>query len=513
MGVYIGLDIIPNKINKEEWKKVYIESLELIRAYPFAEYILDEYNGEERYVLDIAKEKLKDDNFKESRYWKIYGDLKTKETGEVFNLYYDLSKYEKEYDSKNNDILLSFIGDAQGEVTVFNSKTQGKDYHIYVLAIACLIESRFPKYACVYGNISKNQAEQAVKWGNSILEKPIYIPIRVDEENLSKRLKKIAKREELIDSYNQLIISEKKYQLDKWLLRNFSRKEIYSWFIKEFKDYSSIKQYGAQSLMIKFLNSNYPLEDLCEICCLIENGPNFNKEEFISAMAQILIFIPKEYREFMKVFEKPSHIVETVTYQFATIFFNMKYSGRHSEIYIPIEEGYNIIKRKFEDYEKLNKSLSKKVEEVSKNLKQHGKVMNEKLNELEIEKIYDENIIDDCNELMYYNENSIVSEKIIALLTTFKNIVNKGIESGQKNFKHFMQINDKVKLIEFLIKVTNNMNVVLTRSAWDYIESIDELENLRRLLFVAALCNDNKLRKIALALLENKELSEKWCLV
>ena len=74
----------------------------------------------------------------------------------------------------------------------------------------------------------------------------------------------------------------------------------------------------------------------------------------------------------MEVFEKPSHIVENVTYQFATMFLDMRYSGRHSKIYIPIEEGLNIIKQKFEDCKKLNKILSKEVGEISERLKKHN---------------------------------------------------------------------------------------------------------------------------------------------
>ena len=35
MGIYMELDVIPAQINPDEWREVYLESLQLLKAYPF----------------------------------------------------------------------------------------------------------------------------------------------------------------------------------------------------------------------------------------------------------------------------------------------------------------------------------------------------------------------------------------------------------------------------------------------------------------------------------------------
>src|SRR5690625_7613342 len=60
-----------------------------------------------------------------------------------------------------------------GEMQVFDGKTQGYRHHVHLLAIACLIESRFPEHASVYGDISIGQMEKAVEWANRSEERRV----------------------------------------------------------------------------------------------------------------------------------------------------------------------------------------------------------------------------------------------------------------------------------------------------------------------------------------------------
>lgn len=193
MGIYIGIDIIPNKINEQDWEIVFEETLQLIQAYPFATLNVDSVNGFKRVVLERAKEQYIEGFEEEEGYWKINGDLKSKETGESFTMFSSLNKYSGLKEERlKEDILLYYVEDGRpGAREVFYNKTQGKDYHTYMLAIATLIETRFPKCACVYGDISKEQAQKAVDWANSILEKPIDLPIRVNPTKLLERLEVI----------------------------------------------------------------------------------------------------------------------------------------------------------------------------------------------------------------------------------------------------------------------------------------------------------------------------------
>lgn len=86
MGIYIGLDIIPNHINQEDWQKVFEETLQLIQAYPFATLNVDSVNGFMRFVLDRTERQNVEGYGSEAEYWKINGDLESKETGESFTV-------------------------------------------------------------------------------------------------------------------------------------------------------------------------------------------------------------------------------------------------------------------------------------------------------------------------------------------------------------------------------------------------------------------------------------------
>src|SRR5690625_7812133 len=65
-----------------------------------------------------------------------------------------------------------------GEMQVFDGKTQEYPHHDYLLAITCLIESRFPVHAIAYGDISIRDIAKTVEYTNTILENPINMPNR-----------------------------------------------------------------------------------------------------------------------------------------------------------------------------------------------------------------------------------------------------------------------------------------------------------------------------------------------
>jgi len=219
MGVYIRLSIIPDAINIDAWERVYEESLELINAYLFLDRIVDtEIYGCNWVYTDRTKERPLE-GYDGLLGWYTFGDCVTHNYAEAFSLLRDLDYYRKIqkrrcehvnandrggdgdcYKSICNEILCSLYNwsgnDMNNRITtnvtdIFDSKTQGYPYHQYILAIACLIESRFPKYAAVHGDISKGQMQSAIDWANGILKKPIQITDRADNERLLKRIKDV----------------------------------------------------------------------------------------------------------------------------------------------------------------------------------------------------------------------------------------------------------------------------------------------------------------------------------
>lgn len=76
MGVYIYLNILPDKIGEKEWENVYEESLKLIQAYSFMDSSVDveTYGIPWRYA-HCAEEKEMETDFNEaSKGWHVFGD-------------------------------------------------------------------------------------------------------------------------------------------------------------------------------------------------------------------------------------------------------------------------------------------------------------------------------------------------------------------------------------------------------------------------------------------------------
>ncbi|MGG3772952.1 hypothetical protein [Heyndrickxia faecalis] len=95
MGVYLGLDIIPNYINQDERERVFEENYELIESYPFATLVVEQVGNFKRLVLDRAKEERFYIYGKAEIYWKVNGDLESKKTGEGFTLSSNIEKYSR----------------------------------------------------------------------------------------------------------------------------------------------------------------------------------------------------------------------------------------------------------------------------------------------------------------------------------------------------------------------------------------------------------------------------------
>ncbi|WP_025729693.1 hypothetical protein [Heyndrickxia ginsengihumi] len=87
MGIYIGLDIVPNYIDQDDWEKVFDETLELIRSYPFATLTTEDINGFKRLILDQTVVQSVFNYHEKERYWKINGDLDSKKQERVFRCF------------------------------------------------------------------------------------------------------------------------------------------------------------------------------------------------------------------------------------------------------------------------------------------------------------------------------------------------------------------------------------------------------------------------------------------
>lgn len=510
MGVYLGLEIIPDYINQDEWERVFEESFKLIQAYPFATLSVEQKDDYKRLVLEPTKEQHLNVNGKTERYWKINGDLESKVTGEGFTLSSNLDKYcEWKKDIPEKDILLYQAKDIGRRASkVFHAKTQGLPYHIPLLAIAALIESRFPQYSCVYGDITKEQAQKAVEWANSVLDNPINLPVRVDAPKLLERLKAIVSKEKQLEDLYELFIGDSE-DVDRLVAKHFCIETVSRYLANELRHFNSATQLGAELLIIKGLNIGLPLEALIDICCFHDNGPRFIPVEFSKALCSTWVMIAPEIRRKMNSLNKSPESPETVESQFGSIFLDMNFMGMRTKRFIPQDEVLKILKEKFNERNGIVEIVETKNPEIVTMIEVQGRRLEEIEEELHPE--YEQNIVSTFEDLLYWDETREVSDGINEILVAIKNATNDSLSEKDGQVMQMIGGLDKGPLIKLISKLAQDQhNLILTRNAWDWIESENNDSLKRMVIFLFALENKGSATKLYKAVFENKGLFYKY---
>ena len=504
MGISLVLEIAPQKINKKEWEAVYEESLQLIENYPLAMLKQEEIYGINRWVLDLTREEGD-----ENKYWEICGDLESLERAETFRLYKNLNHYmrfEVEEGNNEDDILLHYINE-KPMTRVFSQKTQGKNYHQYILAIACLIESRFSGSAILYGDFDKSQAELAVEWANSILKTPINLPIRVDYKKLYNKLKLLKKNENFLKEF--IFLAEGKKELSLFIKDNFPERDVFNYYKGEFKEYQSIRKLGAIGMIIDFLNLGYSIENLCDICCLEKDGPQFPEDEFIDSLSSTWIFIPAENRACMDIYKVPDGQAESVISQFGKMYLEMQgLQGMNIDRYIHIDEVKSILKSKLRNTDNIDSIVEEEYDRILDKLESQKEFTDRMAKEYD--DMVNSNAIYEVERLIYWKDSINIDQKLIETMEKVKKTVDH-IRSNTEDLgiaKMFSKIDDHFSYINLFIKFLDKSEIILSRNAWDWIESMDSYDLRETLILMVSSASIN--RDLVKALLENQGLFYKF---
>ena len=353
MGIYIYLKINPERIDPEEWRKVYRESLCLVAEYPFLDICKKDYYGKE-YWFACHSAHRKENESDEYGYWQSYGDLMHGKNTEWFRLHEDLKWYRNRQDQEdhesvsNADVLLEQVENAIPSMTyVWMNKTQGEDSHIYLLAIGCLICHRFPEAAIIYGDISAGQCRKAVQWANQFLEEPIDIPVAADKHRLLARIEKLGRPEsEMIKLFYELTLEGKSREMGGLLRKHLSEEGVYQYYQKKLlKGYKAGKEFQINwSEMKEYLSMGFSLKDLCRILAVDSEGPRMDAHKLLELLFCMKLHIAeKNTRDLTALCGKraDSDVVESVGSQLRQVFFMLADAGnRNVDAYIPLEQIY-----------------------------------------------------------------------------------------------------------------------------------------------------------------------------
>ncbi len=155
MGRYIH-ESISKSVTREEWKGVYEEAMLLAEALQLGEE--KDYQVPEDLVGGTV----------EAEGWDAMM--------EALPLYLDFGWDEEVF---------------WHTYSLWDADAQGKPYFTRLLAVACLLEDRLGEKAFVYGNITKDQCQEAVELANPYLRRPIRVPDRCERERLYRRIQKL----------------------------------------------------------------------------------------------------------------------------------------------------------------------------------------------------------------------------------------------------------------------------------------------------------------------------------
>jgi len=347
---------MPDKIEPAMWAGVYEESLSLLRAGNSMGIKVEDLGFAKKVYYSRDFERCKGDD--RERHWSVVGDFDSKKNAESFEMHYDLKRYGREEGEapKCKDEILYYMGGEKGRyITVFNDKTQGYPYHYTILSAASLVESRFPHFALVTGDIDIHQAKKSVEWANGILENKIDVPVCTDSKRLFSRLKKYFKGNKLIDLFQRFFCGETD-EFYSIIFKEIKREILKDWFRMELKHYDSPGQVGASRLISYWLKECEDVRTLCEIACLDQKGPGFEPLKFVTSLCSG--FSSKEKtKEILNFFEKPKGATDTVYRQLGSVFLTCCLNGQNAEWYIEKEKLKGALCSSFPD-------LSKEIGEI-----------------------------------------------------------------------------------------------------------------------------------------------------
>lgn len=271
MGIHIHL-FVSKSVTKQEWNSVYEESLLLAKAFPLADFKKTNIKDIETYCL-VPTHEYEDSSIWNTEHkkvgWCTVGDYETLDTGEDYYTPRYLIE-DEEFDINAGDAILGaiplyndFEEDDIGDDQVYHlwgNKTQGKPYHMYLLAIACMVESRLGKKAFVAGDITRGQCRKAVALANEYLEKPIDMPERCDMEQLHKRISKLSfGPKEQLCIFISFYLGTKDAEFGNYLRANFPSDVCYEYWKDRFSD-SHIGTLGFNANLKEYLLWGFDLQ-------------------------------------------------------------------------------------------------------------------------------------------------------------------------------------------------------------------------------------------------------------
>ena len=287
MGIVIHQNI-SKSVTRDEWERVYEETLVLVQAFPLGEMYTTTYEGEEFTAVYRTKERKHD----WGTGWAASMDYDTLYGAEEYTLPRDLVGDEVP-DPEAGDgmmgamqICMDTWSDERFSHTysLWGNKTQGKAYHMYLLAIACLIEDCLGEKAFVHGNITRGQCRKAVELANRHLERPICVPAACETGRLYRRIQGLPLSEvEKVHAFEHFYKGTKDRDFYTFEQEHFGSAVINAYWKRQFAS-SRVGTREFSGNVKRALSAGISLEELCRIASRKHVNRGKRPKEFIKAI-------------------------------------------------------------------------------------------------------------------------------------------------------------------------------------------------------------------------------------
>lgn len=525
MGLFIYEHIQPD-IKQEEWEKIYNETLFLFEKYPvpLLRSDFEEIGGFKRRVFttQIIANKGEDDE-----HWYVFGDAYSLERGGYFRLFKNIKHYQGENPESYKKHILYLEGDKDyvdvlnGE-TVFYNKTQGYPYHLAIMAAGILIENRMPDgKAFLYGDFEIGQAKKVIEWMNTVLEKPVKLPLCCDAEALYKSLSKVyPDKEELLD----ICYIKYKGTLLSWLpvILKYEKFDTFLNFYAQHLADSSPDTIGAVRVIEPLARYLDDIEPLIELVIsankLIKEKPDKYGNE-CHTLEQLLDMLTSRYITFKEEELKPLLINaknEDDLYTIDDVLNNlfMKFAGKPEFIdrYVSKDELLRIFtkyepenKEKFEEIIEKNESECKetidKVKEMSDEKKEESEKQSEESQEKGFKDKYPQ--YKQLTKTHTYSEEELyILQQTFVQKTRFAETVKaaKALSGEREKVMEDMAKDGDTYFIErgaedlkkMIYKGSQERGFGLTEKTWENIDNETNIDILRTLALLALNRNDSQ---------------------
>ena len=317
-------------MSDSDWESAWQQTCKILRNYPVPLMALKWTETPHGKRVMYSRQAVVQES-----HWRVEGDAVSRRTGETFMLQRHLEEYcDSTYPPSifaNIETAGSFI-QANGR-TIFNSKTQGYPYHEAMLAVAMLLEHRFPNLCYIRGDFSRAQACRVRAWLCELLDEPVSLPCCLDAARLWNSLEGNGMEgEALVRAFRALFQSEGGAE-ERWLLAQ-SRDWGIKLIAEQLAHFESVSQWGVLDQMRAVVEAVGDIEVLLDIIAAansqkeaeaVKGAPpiSFALTAVLKALVQHSVAMPKWQRgawaEFGKAMRGDLNIEQT----FGSLFLRM----------------------------------------------------------------------------------------------------------------------------------------------------------------------------------------------